>query len=108
MPFSTTIENPCAVCGYAEEHSVHTDSRRAWRHDFKPDKAERKPRTPDEVQDALEQLCCYVTNGAKRYESRNPYGVPAIQNALRVLAKVNGRASYFDVLDGVEPRFNEE
>ena len=62
----------------------------------------------DAIRDALEQLCCYVTNGARRYESRNPYGVSAIANALKVLADTAGKGDYLGALDGVIPRFNEE
>ena len=62
--------------------------------------------------DALEQLCCYVTNNPERYRSRNPYCVPAIENALKTIAEFKGTTSaggpaYLDALNGVHDRFQE-
>ncbi len=57
--------------------------------------------------DALEQLGKYVTNNPRRYQSRNPYTVPAIENALRTIVSVKGHKDYFGALNGVEDRFQE-
>ena len=67
--------------------------------------------SPDQVKavlDALEQLALYVTNNPNRYNSRNPYGVPAIENALRAIAHARGRRDYVDALSGLTDRFMEE
>ncbi len=57
--------------------------------------------------DALEQLGQYVTNNNRRYQSRNPYGVPAIENALHAIAAAHGHTDYLDALNGVKDRFQE-
>ncbi len=58
--------------------------------------------------DALQQLALYVTNNPNRYHSRNPYGVPVIENALRAIAHARGRRDYVDALSGLTDRFMEE
>jgi len=54
-------------------------------------------RITKELEDALKGMVLLVTTSGEHYTPMNPYTRPAVQKALKVLARLQGKSDYLDV-----------
>ena len=50
----------------------------------------------EELEDALKGMVLLITSGG-HYTSMNPYTRPAVQKAIKLLARLQGKSDYLDV-----------